>query len=77
MRQATNVTTLIGDRVKFWTRDTGLQPQLGTVQELRRAFGIPYAAISPDGAQGSLVYLCHRAVWGYELLDEEREWDTC
>ena len=62
-----------GDKVRFWTQETGLSPQLGTVHALHATVGgIPYAEISPDSDPGRHIYLCHRAVWGYEKLDE---WD--
>ena len=62
-----------GDKVRFWTQETGLVPQMGTVHTLHAPVqGIPYAEIKPDSDPERHIYLCHRAVWGYEWIDE---WD--
>ncbi len=43
-----------GDRVRFWTPQTGMTPQQGVIHA------------QPE----SHVYLCERAVWGYELVKQ-------
>ncbi len=60
-----------GDRVRFWTIQTGLTPQQGAILTLHETQeGIPYAEIIPDAQPERHVYLCERAVWGYELVEQ-------
>lgn len=57
----------VGDRIRFWTVQTGLTPQLGTVRSIELLYGTLYAAIEPDA--GGMKYLFFRAVWGFEPLE--------
>lgn len=62
-----------GDRVRFWTIETGLSPQYGIVQELfQTAEGIPYAKIIPESKPEHPKYLCPHAVWGFEPVEQEQ-----
>lgn len=58
-----------GDRVRFWTNQTGLKPLFGIVEEAELRYGSTYAAIKPDGSD-NLVYLFYGAIWGFALIDE-------
>ena len=66
MRDDLKTVPQVGDKVLFWTLETGLQAQHGTIQDLFED-GIPYATIIPDTKPDVPVYLCHHAVWGYEV----------
>jgi hypothetical protein len=58
-------------RVRFWTIQTGLQPQLGTVLAFRTWHGFEEAEIAPDDG-GAHIYLFCGAVWGYEPIEEKQ-----
>ena len=64
----------VGTPVKYRTPRTGMTPQTGTIVALRSTppdiGDIPYAEIAPDDGS-SHVFLCERAVWGYEVLAEK------
>jgi len=59
-----------GDRVRFWSVETGLQPQMGTVCSSKVLFSATFAIIQPDNAPEKRYHLFHRAVWGFEPIEE-------
>ncbi len=58
-----------GDRVKFWTPTTGVEPLLGTVLKSEIRYDNTYATIKPDDSD-RLVYLFQGAIYGFEPLDK-------
>ncbi len=71
MTSATGLLPVVraGDRVRFWTMQTGLAPQLGTVRSIEPLYGSLYAAIESDA--GGMKYLFFRAMWGFEPMEED------
>lgn len=62
----------MNERVRFWTPRTGMTPQYGTIVERFRTGKdcgtIPYAKIISESLERP-VFLCERAVWGYEAIN--------
>lgn len=58
-----------GDRVRFWSAATALQPQLGTVCESKVLYGATYAVVQPDNEPEKRYHLFHRTVWGFEPIE--------
>lgn len=58
-----------GDKVRFWSVETGLQPQRGTICSSEIRYGFTYAVIQPDNEPEKRLHLFHHAVWGFEPIE--------
>jgi len=63
------ITVQTGDRVKYWTPETGIKPNLGMVVTAESRNGSIYATILPDDRE-SLIYLYYGAIEGFAPVDE-------
>lgn len=59
-----------GNKVRFWTTETGLQPQPGTVCSSEIRYDATYAVIQPDKEPEKRLHLFHHAVWGFEPIEQ-------
>ena len=57
-----------GDKVIYWSSETGMDDQYGTVERAEAMQGSTYAKIIPDAPPHTPKYLFYRAVWGFELV---------
>jgi hypothetical protein len=59
----------VGDAVRFWTPETGMREQRGTICTVRISQGILEAEIIPDRGPERRVFLCYGAVWGFKPVE--------
>ena len=62
--------TKIGDRVRYWTPDTGPIGKVGTirfVEPVEKWPDVVYAQIMPDDGAPPLT-LFDRAIWGFDVI---------
>lgn len=62
----------VGDRVRYWTPDTGPDGKTGTirfVEPVEKWPDVVYAQIAPDDGASPLI-LFDRAVWGFDVIEQ-------
>jgi hypothetical protein len=59
-----------GERVYFWTPQTGTVAQLGRVRQTETKWGCTYAEIVPATPPYTPVFLFYRATWGFEPVND-------